>query len=245
MATDNQNNVSDISKGKSRRVTQGNYLLEACYKMGLEEKRLLMMAISQINPQKPVPPVIQVRADDFARVFSITRQGAYTQLREAADGLFERELRFKDKDDTEESRIRWVGKCKYQKQKAYVAISFVPDIHPYLSMMVNNLTSYGLDNIAELGSIYSVRLFELLYQYLSVGKRFIGVSDLRDKFELTEKYPKFSDLRKYVIEPAIQEINAKSNLEVKLPKYEKQGKVITRIWFEFSEKKQSRLNFSV
>jgi plasmid replication initiation protein len=244
MAITDQNNVSDISKVKSRRVTQGNYLIEACYKMTLEEKRLVMMAISQINPQKPVPPVIQVRADEFARVFPMTRQGAYIQLREAADRLFERELRFKDKDDTEESRIRWVGKCKYVKQKAYVEISFIPDIHPYLSMMVNNLTSYGLDNISELGSIHSVRLFEALYQYLSVGKRFIGVSDLREKFGLTDKYPKFSDLRKYVIEPSVEEINAKSNLDVKLPlQYEKKGKVITRIWFEFSEKKQSRFNF--
>lgn len=54
-------------------------------------------------------------------------------------------------------------------------------------------------------------------------------------FNLENKYEQFKDLNKYVLLPAIKELNDKSNITVKLQK-EKSGRNISALLFSFKEK---------
>ena len=77
------------------KVTQSNRLVEASHTLTLNETRLVLCAASLIDPRKPLPKdgYLTVRADTFAEVFGIDVRHAYEALDDAANRLFERDIR--------------------------------------------------------------------------------------------------------------------------------------------------------
>lgn len=229
--------ILDLQENK---VTQSNSLVEASYRLTLDEKRLLILAISKVDSRKTVPTTVVVTAEEFATLYGLKQQSGYIQLKEAASTLFDRSISFKDGED--DGRQHWVSKAIYRAGLGRVDMNFAPELWPYISEIKDNFTSFQIGNIKDLRSVYSIRLYELLWKYISEERRWLSISDLRDKFKLEEKYSKYADLRRNVIEPAIKEINEKTNLNVTF-KPEKDGKNVIKLWFFFSEKKQTTMTF--
>jgi plasmid replication initiation protein len=228
----------NIKMKDSYQVTQSNSLIEASYKLTLEEKRLVLIAISLIDSRSGiVPDEITITAANYAKIFDIKVQVAYTQLQEAKDRLYERDIRFRD--GTSDARQRWVDRVVYDS--GALTLSFSKHLYPYLvNLSRGNFTSYALAQVKPLKSTYSIRIFELIFQYMKEEKRFITIEDLRNILDIGEKYPLYADLRKCVIEPAIKELNLKTILDIKCVP-EKKGKTVAKLWFYFTEKKQMDL----
>ncbi|MQL56660.1 RepB family plasmid replication initiator protein, partial [Acidianus ambivalens] len=91
------------------KVTQSNRLIEASHTLTLNEKRLVLCAASLIDPRKPLPKdgYFTIRADSFAEVFGLGMNNAYMALEDAANRLFERDIRRYSKGKIVE-RMRWV-----------------------------------------------------------------------------------------------------------------------------------------
>ena len=146
-------------------VTKANDLISASYRLTLQEQRLLLAAIAQVDPRKPMPSKITVTAASFSEIYGIPIRFAYTNLKEAADSLYERDIQtFDGKNRT---RIRWVYKATYAEGEGRVTLNFTVDVIPYLSMLNSKLTSYDLRRVANLNSMHSFRLFELMMQFKS------------------------------------------------------------------------------
>ena len=112
---------------------------------------------------------------------------------------------------------------------------FSERIVPFLSDLKVNFTKFLLDEVAGFGSIYSFRIYELMMQFKSTGYCKISIKDLRYMFNLGSKYEATKDLRKWVIETAINEINEKSPYKVN---YEmlKTGRKFTHLELKFKMK---------
>lgn len=108
-------------------------------------------------------------------------------------------------------------------------------IVPFLSDLKVNFTKFLLDEVAGFGSIYSFRIYELMMQFKSTGYCKISIKDLRYMFNLGSKYEATKDLRKWVIDTAINEINEKSPYKVN---YEmlKTGRKFTHLELKFKTK---------
>lgn len=221
-------------------VTQANQLIEASYRLTLEEKRLIIICISKTHRKKEIPEKLSVTAEEFASAFELNMKSAYKQLRDATDRLYERDIKFRTGNSSE--RMRWVYRVTYHEGQGMVSLKFSPDITPYIGHLQNQFTPYKLNHVKSLKSTYSIRLYELLSQYLQDGQRWITVDDLRAMFELEDKYSKYADLRKWVVEPSVDELNEKSNYDVTF-KPEKDGRTVTKLWFFFKEKKQFAMDF--
>lgn len=89
-------------------------------------------------------------------------------------------------------------------------IVFSERIVPFLSDLKVNFTKFLLDEVAGFGSIYSFRIYELMMQFKSTSYCKISIKDLRYILNLGNKYEATKDLRKWVIETAVDEINEKS-----------------------------------
>lgn len=107
-----------------------------------------------------------------------------------------------------------------------------------MQQLEKRFTSFKLANISSLTTMYSIRIYELLSEYLPVGERCISVDQFRDMLDLNDKYPLYPDLKRSIIEPAIEELNTKSNYDVRYSE-EKSGEEIVKLWFSFNEKSQS------
>lgn len=222
-------------------AVKSNWLIEASYRMTLQEQRFILSCIGKLDPKKPVPKTMMLTAQELAANFpDIGKGNAERVLREAVDKLWERSVIVSDPEQTEE--FRWIDKrIRYHKGEARVMVRFSEDITKYLSQMSEQFTKVALKNVSGLRSAYSIRIYELCQQFIKTKVREISVEDFRELLLLEDLYPEFKILNRDVIQPSIKELNAKSNLDIEVEKV-KTGRRITGLRFTFREKDQMQLD---
>ncbi|MBD9634557.1 MULTISPECIES: replication initiation protein [Pseudomonas] len=229
------------SKDKDQRplrVSKSNDLIQASYKLTLQEQRLVLAAICKQDPRKPMEKVISVYASDFAKIYGIPLRHCYEYMKEAADSLYERDI--KTYDNKGMDRKRWVDRAKYVTGEGRVDLYFTVHVMPYLSHLTKRVTTYDLRRVAQLESTNSYRLFEMLMQFRSTGWAHIEVDRLREALGLDGAYERFNNLRQRVIDPAVKELEAKSGLIVTY-ELQKAGRKVKAIKFAFKDAVQMPL----
>lgn len=217
-------------------VTKSNHLVEAGYKLSLNEQRLILSAITQLDGRKPFPKdnAFIITATEFSEHFDIPIKQAYEILDNAASRLYERDIKAFDKNLKTRSRFRWVDSVKYWDGEAKVTLSFSNSIKPYLTLLYQQFTTYELKQVSQLKTAYSIRFYELLVQFTKTGERQITLEKLREILEIRNQYLRFYDFKKYVIEPSIIDINKSTNLIVEWDVI-KSGRFITGLIFLFQK----------
>ncbi len=224
---------------KNLSVTKANHLIEASYRLTLEEQRLVLACISKIDPRDTLEKAsrpITITANEYAELFNIDRRSSYQQLKLALGKLWDREIIFME--DGKKTTHRWLpDKIEYPEREGKVEMCFNTSILPYLTGIRENFKSYQLRQIASLRSNYTIRIYELLNQYLDTGWRDISLDNLRDILQVGDKYERYTDLRKWVIEPAQKEMKAKTNITFAF-KPKRLGRKITVLHFTMKEQEQ-------
>jgi len=217
-------------------ITKSNHLVEAGYKLSLNEQRLILSAMTRLDGRKPLPKDNNfiITAAEFAETFSIPLKQAYETLEDASSRLYERDIKTFDREQKIRGRFRWVDSVKYWDGEAKVTLSFCNHIIPYLTLLHQQFTTYELKQITQLKTAYAIRFYELLVQFLKTGERFISLEKLRELLELKTEYRRFFDFKKRIIDPAIVDINASTNLIVEWDVVKK-GRAITGLIFVFQK----------
>jgi plasmid replication initiation protein len=221
-------------------ITKANALIEASYNLTLNEQRIVLACAAKLDGRKLIPKdaVFVLGVDKFITLFNSDPKNAYAEMEEAATRLYERDIR--RIEGNTRKRLRWVYMAEYRKGEGKVRLGFSPEIAPYLTMLHQCFTSYRLQEVASLSSAYAIRLFEMLAQFSETGLFVISVADFKHRLGLDEKYDRFSNLKARVIEPAVNDLVAKTSLNVSWQALKK-GKTVERIEFRFSEKQKLAL----
>lgn len=224
-----------MSELKELFVTKHNSLIEASYKLTLNEQRLVLLCISQLDPRKPIPKenIFTITAKEFSLMFGVSEKCAYRELENASKDLYEQDI--KTYDGKYNCRFRWVYGVKYHRSEGKVTLGFSPWLVPYLTTLHERFTRYNLKKVSGLKSVYAIRLFEFLIQFKSTGKLLISLEVFRDRLEIKNEYKRFCDLKRRVILTAVKELEEKSGLLIKW-KSIKSGKSVTQLEFSFREK---------
>lgn len=113
------------------------------------------------------------------------------------------------------------------------------DVIPYLTQLKTQFTQLMLNDVTGFGSYYSYRIYLMMMQFKSTGYCKIHLENLRESLELVNKYEATKDLRKWVIDTAVDEINEKSPYTVM---YEmlKTGRKFTHLELKFKIKSTNR-----
>lgn len=237
-------------KLEDRHITMHNSLARGCHSLNLGQKRVISMALAKLDSSfsKSVTKnnEVQVRlsAKEFSEIFEIDAETAYRQIATASRSLLQRLWRvtYSTPKGDEVMEGQWLSLCNYKKHSGVVEITFHNKVSTALFELKSKFSTYQLRQTSALRSIYAWRLFECLNSWKSTGvwrptlDEFIFALDVpasckRDYF----------NLRKRVIEPAIQELKAKQNLEVSFhPK--KLGRKLVGFEFSFRETPQQNLD---
>lgn len=236
-----------MEKSSSLTVVKHNKVVEASYMLTISEQRVLLSCIAQINAIETMPQnrrfeVTATGVADLAGLDSLSN--AYRDLKKAAEKLFDRFVTIEDPDPLNpkiaQRRTRWISTIDYVPGDGKLILTFADGIVPYLSQLSREFTQYKLRNVAKFESVYSIRLYELLVQWQSVGNRELEVEWIKTQFQVADKYPRVVDLKKRVIEPAVAEINQHSNLWVDYGQ-RKTGRTITHFQFCFGIKGKDQM----
>lgn len=234
-----------MNKYKTLVVCKANKVIEASYKLSLNEQRLILACISQVDSTKylTIADRFEVTAQDFSSLFNVSTNKSYQILKNVAEQLFERYVIIDNPDPDEVTlkctKTRWISSIDYIPDKGKVALYFAPRMLPYLSLLQGQFTKYKLEHVGKMTSIYAIRTYELLMQWQSIGKREIALSDFKKLLQLDTKYERMDNFKSRVLEPAISDINQHSNLNVSWVQ-RKSGRNVTHLIFSFSEKSSSK-----
>ena len=215
-------------------VVKANSLIEASYRLTLDEMRLLALTIGTMNP-KSDQQVFEFSVSEFVNQFpEVNADRAYTQIKSAIERISERWV--KTEDERHVTKFRWVSSQTYFKKEGRFKIALTNEIMPYLTQLKGQFTQYQLNHISGFTSVHTMRFYELLTQYKRVGQRYITIEDLKKWLQLEDKYNLWAELQRWVIKPSLNEINEKSDLFVE---YEpiKKGRKVTGIEFSITYEK--------
>ena len=215
-------------------VVKANSLIEASYRLTLDEMRLLALTIGTMNP-KSDQQVFEFSVSEFVNQFpDVNVDRAYTQIKSAIERISERWV--KTEDERHVTKFRWVSSQTYFKKEGRFKIALTNEIMPYLTQLKGQFTQYQLNHISGFTSVHTMRFYELLTQYKRVGQRYITIEDLKKWLQLEDKYNLWAELQRWVIKPSLNEINEKSDLFVG---YEpiKRGRKIIGVEFNITHEK--------
>ncbi len=224
-------------------VTQDNALITASYAMGLDEKRLLVAAISKLDPESKAwlqgRAEVEIIVTEWADLYGIKGKDVYERLNEASKRLYDRSVRIYG-DSKKGKELRWLAAREYDDKAGRVVLTFPAPILHYLTGMIDEFTSYDLLGVSGLKSIHSVRMYELASQFKGTGWRNLTLEQIKEALNLGDSYNRWVDLKKRVIDRACEEITAKSDLNLE---YEmiKRGRNVVAIRLKIEEKDQLNL----
>lgn len=222
-------------------VCKSNALVEAGYRLSLGEHKILLACIAQVRRDEPISSdrFYEVSALEVAERSAITRQAAYMELKGAADTLFERHVSVRTGPDGKPPvirKFRWVQAIEYVQDAGVVRVQFSSPILPYLAELTERFTVYPIEDVSRLTSVHAIRLYELLVQWKGTGQREVELDWLRRAFMIEDAYKSISDLKKYVIDIAVRQINEHTPLQVGWTQ-RKTGRRVTHLVFTFQPKK--------
>ena len=229
----------------SELVVKDNALIQASYTLDLAEQRLILLAIIEArNSGQGIShdSLLKIHASSYAEQFGVNDKTAYTVVKDASKGLFDRYVTYHDKNPKNGKdrsfHCRWVDKIGVEPDSGIVYMRFTSDVVPLITRLESHFTSYEIDKVANLSSSYAIRLYELCVAWREQGfTQQYKIEELRQKLGVEpEKYKAMNNFKARVIDLAIKQINQHTDITVKYEQH-KTGRTITAMSFTFKQKK--------
>ena len=219
-------------------VVKSNDLIEASYRLGLIEAKIILKLASLIKRDDKVFVDYHVSARALMKEINLGERH-YEELQKATLGLVEKTATLKESDG--DLQISFLASAKHYKRgpkKGMIRFRFDPALKPYLLQLKEKFTAFRLENTLNLRSIYAIRLYELLKQYETIGKRQITIEKFREILELKKtEYSLYSNFKNRIILPAQRELKKKTDISFEFEEI-KQGRSVAEILFHIYPNKE-------
>jgi len=216
----------DVKKNK---IIKSNQLIEAKYRLTLNEQRLILAYISLLSPEYEEFPKVEIKIKDLIELLELNDKGFYRKIRETLEKLRSRTLVIRKPKGF--LVTGWISSAEYFEDEGKVEIILDPKLKPYLLRLKQAFTTYALRNVLKLRSVYSIRIYELLKQYEKVGTRKFKIEELREILGiLPNEYKRYTDFKRRVILTASKELKEKADIYFEFLEI-KNGKKISEIEF--------------
>lgn len=212
------------------------------HELTLQEQRCVLYAISKIKPDDTVFQEYTFELSDFYRLCGLQRD-SYTELKAILVGLKQKTWWIETAPNVE-STVSWFNKVRTNKKSGTVTVRFDDDMMPFLLELTKHdkyYTRYSLKYILPMKSQYSIRLYELLKSYQRNNIEWFFDIDHFKKQLNCENYKNFYDLRRWVIEPAVAEINEFADIKIAWDAVKEKRKVVRVVFYMVGKKKTELL----
>jgi plasmid replication initiation protein len=229
---------------KKELVVKSNRIVEASYRLSLNEQRIILYAICRAREEQkglfPDLPVT-ITAETFAKQFpSVEKGSVYGQLKDAMNSLYTRSVTIHDTDPAtgfpRVKETRWISEKAYIDGAGHVQVVFTPKVIEHITRLESEFTSYALEKVGNMTSAYAIRIYEMLAQYREIGTRELNLKWLRTALQIADdEYKLTGDFKKWVLDAAVKQINDHSDLKVSYES-KKTSRSITDFVFKIKDK---------
>lgn len=195
----------------SRDLWQTNDLVDSCYYLPLTEQKLVYLVISQVRTEHDSSMKIALPFDDVADAIGMSTD-RYSTIKPLVESIAKRTLKINKKSGW---RItHWFQAIEYNKDSGLLIFELDQQIEPEILNLKEKFLQQKIEPLLQYKGQYSARFYLLIRNVLKIGHRIIGFDEIRLKFGLMEKksYRLATNLKNWVIIPALDEIKEKSDL---------------------------------
>lgn len=221
-------NSADRKPNKNAIVAKSNDLLPALARFRLQELRLVAYCLAHYDSRKTDNRTFEATVRDFKELFGMRTKDAFAVVLQAVTGVNSKPLIMDSPKTTEV--WTWFSGFRYHKFEGRFEFRITPELQPYLLALQERFTRFRLKNVCAFRSAHTWRLYENLKQWEAIGSWFVGLDELKGRLGVAGKYEIWSKFKVWVIDPAVKEINAKSDLYVNW-EAEKRGRRIHALLF--------------
>jgi hypothetical protein len=222
-------------------IVQHNALVNAQFSLSSTESRLFLAMLARISPRDtkfakcevPVHDIMEATSNNFAHVRKILDHFGKCTLR--IEGLTPDGRRRQKREFTV---IPLVHYAKYRDGEAFVEARFNDLLLPYLLELRDNFTKAQLAELLKLKSPSTFRIYWLLREYASFGKRTIPLEELKATLGLGEEYERFNNFRVRVLDRARKELADTDTAFTYEPI--KNGREVSAIEFRFGHRLETK-----
>lgn len=218
--------MNEVKKIENKLVVQANSLIEASYKLKPSQQKFLRVMASMITKNDEDFKMYEFKISELIELFEVKDQSKYKEIPKQTRELMGNVLTFKT--DKKIIQVPFLNYCEYELGEGILKVQFHPYLKPfYLYLSKENpYTKYELKNILPLKSVYSIRIYELLKQFEKIGTRTIGISQLRDIFQIKPtEYTRYNDFKRKVLLQAQKEVPLKTDISFDFEEIKEKRKV--------------------
>ena len=223
---------------KNNLVVKDNALVSASYYLSLAEQRLILLGIVEARNNQSQDNEFIIHVNSYINAFGVDDSTAYLTIKEACKRLRGRYFTYQKlvNDNLEQTESNWVQSVSYAINSSYVKIKFTDDVMPLITNLERHFTSYQLEQVKDLTSIYAIRLYELLISWKQKRKVGLSLVDLRLKLGIEpNEYKAMNNFKAKVLDLAVSQINEHTDITVKYEQV-KTGRTIVGFTFTFKQK---------
>jgi plasmid replication initiation protein len=217
-------------------VTKSNNLVEARYHFSIWETRVFTKLVSLIQPGDADFKRYKLHIKDLVQFFGVNDNDAYVKIKAVPDSLLKKVVTIPYTENGEERLLKTglIAQATIPKKKeGYIELSFHPDLKPYLLQLKRTFLSYDIRNVLKISSVYSIRIYELLKQYETLGYREFQLEELKVILGVSDKYKLYGHFKSRIIIKAQDDLQQHTDITFSFREIKKGRKVIA-ILFEIN-----------
>ena len=211
----------------------GNQLIEAKYKLTLEEQRLILLTIAQIDTDDEDFKIYNIKLKDLEEKTGHFKK--YSRLKKFMETIMKKPIWL-----DENLIVNWFSSLEYKNGEGRLEVCFDPKLKPFLLALKKEFTKLDMLKLLNLQSTYAVRIYQLLKQYEKIGYRKFSVDKLREMLQTPKSYSDFFSFKTKVLNVAKEEINHKTDLEIDWEVLKRERKKVVEIKFVIQSKPTSK-----
>ena len=215
-------------------VKKADVVVKARYKLNPLSLKFITTLIAGLKRSDDINEEYVFRVKDFQELTKLKRKDLYWAIKETLKELLEKPLYIPNDDGF--IMCNWISGGHYVESRGEVRFMIYPKLRPFLLEAQKKFLKYKLENILPLKSSYSIRIYEILKDWLELNSRYgnkaekiVSLAEFREIMEIPKSY-RFNDVKRFVLEKAKTELEKHTDI---LFEYEeiKSGRKVTHLKF--------------
>lgn len=209
--------MTEINEDNALKAYLSNEAVNARFSFTPAEMDLMCLIILKTQPNKPWTDGVTFYTNELIRLKKQSSNGIYSSVREALTGLCTKAYKIFDREKSKFFVGTFISTGEYQENTGKITITMSQHMHSMVINVRKEFTAFNIQSLLYMKRIYSKRLYLFCCQFATTTQqRSVTMDYLRKTFQIEDKYPLYADFDRYVLQPAISEINSSTELKIKV-----------------------------
>lgn len=230
---------SPTEDASSALIVKSNDLINAEYNFSKIEMRIMYLMARQVQAGDEDFKTYTLRIQEFKNDLNIRSNALHERLEHIVERMIKRVIKIRSADG-DLTQFPLIVRANHRNRKGIIELKFSPDLKPHMLQLGRKFTSFYDHNVMILPSTYSMRIYEFLKQFESIGWREMTIDEIRTKLEITDKYNSYNMFKKKVILKAQKDLSEHCDISFTFREI-KQGRKVVALRFTINRQRQARL----